>query len=48
LQGKKKEKEKSKYTVLDEIIEKRNSKGTRKSKCTTIGAIGTSNYYKFC
>jgi hypothetical protein len=37
LQGKKQEKEKPKYIVLDEITEKRNSKGTRKSKCTTTG-----------
>ena len=35
LQGKKQEKEKPEYKVLDEITEKINSKGTRKSKYTT-------------
>jgi hypothetical protein len=48
LQGKKEEKEKPEYTVLDEITEKGNSKGTRKSKCTTTGETGTSNSYKCC
>jgi hypothetical protein len=46
LQGKKQEKQKPEYIVLDETTE--NSKDTRKSKCTTTGEAGTSNSCNFC
>jgi hypothetical protein len=47
LQGKKQEKEKLEYTMLKDHW-KKNSKCTRKSKCTTTGATCTSNSCKCC
>jgi hypothetical protein len=46
LQGKKHEKEKLEYTVLDEITENKIPKEPKNKKCTTTGAIGTSNSCK--
>jgi hypothetical protein len=48
LQGKKKEKEKQEYTVLDEITGKEIPTEPENKKCTTIGVADTSNICKCC